>query len=89
MPLSEQQARRHVHKLQAFYNQVLWFLAINVFLLIINLLSSPDNLWFYWVTIFWGIGLAFNALGIYRRSPAGPFGKDWEERKIAELTKKK
>jgi hypothetical protein len=36
------------------------YIIVNVFLIIVNLLTSPTALWFYWVLIGWGIGLAFH-----------------------------
>lgn len=33
------------------------FAVVNVILIALNLLTSPGELWFYWVTVFWGIGL--------------------------------
>lgn len=34
------------------------YVIVNVALVIINLIISPEHYWFYWTTIFWGIGLA-------------------------------
>ncbi|MDI9646187.1 MAG: 2TM domain-containing protein [Archaeoglobales archaeon] len=36
------------------------YIIINVFLFILNVLISPQTLWFYYVTLGWGIGLAFH-----------------------------
>jgi len=52
-------------------------------LVIINLVTSPDALWFYWVTVFWGIGIIWHAIGVF-----GKLGKNWEEKKIKELMEK-
>lgn len=89
MSLTEKQARYRVHQLRSFYNQVTSYLLVNAMLIAINLVTSPDSLWFYWVTIFWGFGLLISALNVYRSSPEGRFGQAWEDRKMAELTKKK
>ena len=35
------------------------------------------------VWIFWGIGLAFHAFGVFGQNIL--FGKDWEERKMKEF----
>jgi len=45
--------------------------------------TSPGTLWFYWVTIFWGIGIFWHAMGIFvfRKITAG----SWEKRKIKEI----
>jgi hypothetical protein len=44
------------------------YAAVNVLLLVINLLTAPDKLWFYWPLIGWGIGLAGHAFAVYRNS---------------------
>jgi len=52
-------------------------------LVLINLVTSPGALWFYWVTVFWGIGVIGHAIGVF-----GKLGKNWEEKKIKELMEK-
>jgi len=64
---AEEKRRR---ELQDFFQHLIVFLVVNGALLIINLVTSPGDLWFYWVTLFWSIGLAiqgFNALALDRR----------------------
>jgi len=34
-------------------------------LFLINIIISPDNLWFFWATIFWGLGLAIHGLSTF------------------------
>ena len=43
-----------------FLSHLAAYVIVNVFLVFINLLTSPENLWFYWVILGWGIGLAFH-----------------------------
>jgi hypothetical protein len=40
---------------------------VNALLIIVNLSTTPDKLWFYWPLLGWGIGLAAHAFGVYRR----------------------
>ena len=40
-----------------FYKHLGSFITVNVILLAINVLTSPGEWWFYWITVFWGIGL--------------------------------
>ena len=54
----------------------------NAFLIILNLITSPDTLWFYWVTLGWGVGLVAHALQVYGSFTV--FGRDWEDRKIKQ-----
>ncbi len=84
--MTEQQARAKVRRLRRFYVNLGWFVAINLFLLIVNLVTSPNDLWFYWVTVFWGLGLLLNVVSIYLKKDF--LGKDWEEKKVAKLTRR-
>lgn len=61
----EQAAHEHVHALKGFYQHLMTYLVVNVVLIIINLVTDPHNLWFYWVLIFWGIGVASQAVRVF------------------------
>lgn len=66
--LSAEEKRRN--EVQDFFQHLIAFIAVNGVLLFINLVTSPGDLWFYWITIFWAIGLViqgFNALALDRR----------------------
>jgi len=75
-------ARRRVDDIRGFYTHLAVYIIVNVFLFILNMVISPGALWFFWVTIFWGIGLAIHAFNTY--SSGRFFGREWEERKIRE-----
>jgi hypothetical protein len=75
-------ARKHVEDVRGFYTHLGVYLIVNTLLFTINYLTSPGAWWFYWVTLFWGVGIAFHALGVFVGDRI--FGKDWEERKIRE-----
>lgn len=77
----ERRARAHVRALRGFYVHVAMYVAVNLGLLAVNLLSSPDRLWFYWPLLGWGIGLVAHALRVFT---VPGFDGDWEERKVAE-----
>jgi hypothetical protein len=80
-------ARARVRTIKDFYKNLFTYLAVNVLLIVINLLTSPDALWFYWVTLFWGFGIVLHASKVFVFKDRF-FGKDWEERKIKELMEK-
>jgi len=78
------EAKARVNELRSFYRNLMTYLMINVVLVIINLVTSPDNLWFYWVTIFWGIGLIFHAMSVFL-GKGRLLGKEWEEKQIKKI----
>ncbi|MBQ6138620.1 MAG: 2TM domain-containing protein [Methanobrevibacter sp.] len=55
-------AERRVDEKMGFYRHLYSFIAVNIILIIINVLFSRGEWWFYWVTLFWGIGLVSHYL---------------------------
>ena len=81
---SYEKARKRVKEIKGFYLNLITYLVVNLVLLIINLVTRPHHLWFYWVAIFWGIGILFNAANVFLRK--GRFmGSEWEEKKIKKM----
>jgi hypothetical protein len=42
-----EKAKKRVEELKKFYGNLVTYVAINIVLIIINLLTSPGTLWFY------------------------------------------
>ena len=80
------EARSHVRALRGFYTNFVAYLIINVLLIIINLVSTPHQLWFYWVSLFWGVGIIYQAVHTFK--PLNKLGQKWEEKKISEYMEK-
>jgi hypothetical protein len=79
-------ARRRVKELKGFYTHLIVYFVVNIFLALINFISSPEHLWFYWVTLGWGIGVIMNAVSVF--GIGGAMGHQWEEKKIREMMDK-
>ena len=78
-----QKAKKRVKEIRGFYTHLGVYMLINAMLLLINITTSPDVLWFYWPLLGWGIAVALHALRVFG---AGRwFGAEWEEKKIEEL----
>jgi hypothetical protein len=81
------EAVEHVRQLKRFYRDLMSYIIINIVLVVINLVTSPHHLWFYWVTIFWGLGVFYHAINVF--GPGRKFNKEWEDRKIQEYLNKR
>jgi hypothetical protein len=81
-----ERAKKRVRALRDFYGHVIIYLIINVFLIVVNLISTPERLWFYWVTLGWGIAVILNAISVF--GIGGIWGSDWEDKKIKQMLKK-
>ena len=49
----------------AFYRHLMIYVLVNVFLAILNLVRTPDHLWFKWSVFGWGIGLLAHGISVY------------------------
>ncbi len=79
-------ARKRAQELRDFYSHLWSYIGVNIVLIVTNLITSPRHLWFYWVTVFWGIAIIWHAIKTFGK---GKFDEDWEERKAEEILKKK
>lgn len=79
-------ARKRVEEIKGFYGNLISYIVVNSFLIAINLISSPDHLWFYWPLLWWGFGVVFHGLKVFNQTSL--FSKDWEERKVKEYMEK-
>jgi hypothetical protein len=76
-----ERAHQRVEALRGFYMHLVVFVVVNAGLFVLDMLSSGGT-WFFWPLLGWGIGLVIHAVSVFAR---GPFGADWEARKIREL----
>ena len=80
---SYERARKRVRDVRDFYVHVGVYAIVNGALFAINMLTSPDTLWFFWPLIGWGIGLTLHAFTLLTEGRL--FGEEWEERKTRKL----
>ena len=78
----EKRALNHVRGLRTFYLHALLYVVVIVCLAVINLFTSPGNLWFLWAALGWGIGLAVHGLSVFEI--VNLFGDEWEKRQVAK-----
>lgn len=71
------QPAKRSKKESAFRGHLTVYIVTGLFLLTLNLLTSPGELWFYWPLFFWGWALVFQAVATY--------GADAPMRVVAEL----
>jgi hypothetical protein len=77
-------AEERVAELRDFYRHLGVYVIVNLGLFFINMVASPEALWFIWPLMGWGIAVALHALRVFVKAP----GASWEEKKIAELMEK-
>ena len=81
-----EKAKKRVDDIKGFYSHLLVYIFVNLFLILLNLISSRGHYWFWWPLMGWGIGLVAHGVSVF--GIRGMFGPEWEERKIREIMEK-
>jgi len=82
-------AKEKVKKIKGFYSHLTVYILVNIFLIILFNHNFNDNFWSFGTfstAFFWGIGLAFHALGVF--GPDLIFGKSWENKMMKKYMDK-
>ena len=80
-----EEVKQRVKRISGFYQHLLVYVLVNAGLVSINLISDPNDLWFVYPLLGWGVGLAAHGLTVFL---AEGVTKSWEEKKIRELLEK-
>ncbi len=76
----EARIRTEVRRMRGFYTQLIRYVVIVGFLLVINLLTSPGYIWAVWPALGMGIGLAIHGWSVFGNDRL--LGDDWERREV-------
>jgi hypothetical protein len=60
-----QKAKKRAEAKIGFYIHLAVYVGVNILLMVINLSTSPQYLWFKWPLLGWGIGLFFHGMSIF------------------------
>jgi hypothetical protein len=84
-----QKAKKRVEAKIAFYIHLAVYVGVNILLLMINLVTSTQYLWFKWPLIGWGIGLFFHALGVFAFTEGSSIKERMIQKEMQKETLKK
>lgn len=79
-----QKAKKRIAKLRSFYSNLITFILVNIVLLVINLIANPENLWFFWVTLIWGLILIVQAFNTFTIRDSF-LGDEWERKQLKKM----
>lgn len=83
-----EKARKKVEAKIGFYIHLAVFVGVNLLLIVINLISSPEHLWFKWPLMGWGIGLFFHGVGVFASFKGDPIKKRMIEKEMETMRKR-
>jgi hypothetical protein len=76
-------AKKRAREIAGFYRHAMSYFGTMMFLLALNLITSPGDLWVQWPALIWGFFLLKRAWCVF--GPSNLFNAEWQERKAAEL----
>ena len=68
-----------------FYRNLITYVVVNILLMVINLVTNPGDLWFFYVTLFWGLGLAFHAKAVFLTPGESDFEKKLIQKELDKI----
>ena len=81
-----ERAKKRVEEIKGFYTHLVVYVIVNIGIFFLNVITSPNELWFYWPLFGWGIGIIAHWISVF--GLGGFLGKDWEERKTKQIMEK-
>jgi hypothetical protein len=68
---------------RGFFGHLTSYVIVNAFLVTINLITDPGDIWFHWPLLGWGIGIAFHAVGTFAKGSEmqREAFRDWRRRR--------
>ena len=60
-----QSAKKRVEAKVGFYTHLSVYVAVILFLAIINFVTSSNTIWFHWPMLGWGIAVALHAIAVF------------------------
>lgn len=73
------EAKKKVEEEKKFYYHLGVYLVMSAFFIVLNLVTSPDHLWFYWPMLGWGLGLFLQGARVFTNVG---LSKEWEDKRI-------
>lgn len=76
-------AQKRVLEIKKFYQALIPYCVFIPFFIAVNLLTSPNDIWFHWPMLGWGIAIVLRGIRVFGLS------QDWENRQIQKILDKK
>ena len=81
-------AEKRVKAKREFYQHLVTFIFTNLFLFVVNMMTSPGHFWFVYPLMGWGIGLASHYFTVFGIPGSGPLDEKWEKKEIEKELRK-
>ncbi len=83
---AETEAMEYVKDIKGFYSHLIKYVVVISILALIDIVTSPGKLWFYWPAMGWGIGLFMHGMSVFEIMSF--FGPKWEKKQVEKRMRK-
>lgn len=80
------QAQKRVQEIRKFYEHLTVYVLCNPIVIVVNLMTSPGFLYFWFSLLGWGMVIVLHGLKAFGYTSF--FDKKWEKRKVKEFMEK-
>jgi hypothetical protein len=80
-------AKKRVEAKIGFFVHLIIFIVVNGILAAVDILASPEKLWFYYPLAGWGLGLLLHGIGVFYHPVSSGSGPGFKERLIEKELK--
>jgi hypothetical protein len=84
--VEEELARERARARLALYAHASAYLLVMILLVLVNLIQSPQRLWFVWPLVGWGAALVAHAIGVLALGRGGPAERYLVDRDLRRST---
>jgi hypothetical protein len=77
-----QAAKKKIEAKKGFYIHFGIYIACAVFFLLMNMITSPDEIWFVYPLLPWGLAIAIHYITVFGLFGTKILTHEWEEREI-------
>lgn len=83
-----EKAEKRVNDKKGFYIHLGTFVPVGIFLFALNMITSPNTLWFVYPMLSWGVGLAIHYVTVFGIPGTRVLTDEWEEEELDKEIRK-
>ena len=76
------EAKKRVEAKKGFFGHLSAYVSVGIFFFVMNMLTDPFDLWFFFPMLPWGIGLLIHYLAVFGFPGSKALSKEWEQKEL-------
>ena len=76
------EAKKRVEAKKGFFGHLSAFVSVGLFFFVMNMVTDPFDLWFFFPMLPWGIGLLIHYLAVFGFPGTKALSREWEQKEL-------